>query len=114
MKLAALLAVLALGAACSSGEPVVGPHAAAPSPWPVQAHRPVPSLAEAIRSAAHLGPAGPETTVSLNSGFYHGEYGAGIAIAHRLDTALPMIVHGSYANGGGNQHVGRAGVAVEF
>jgi len=66
VKLAAFVAVVAVaGVACSSSAPVAAPRAA-PSSWPVQAQRPQPTLAEAIRSAVHLGPAGPKTTVSLN------------------------------------------------
>jgi hypothetical protein len=28
--------------------------------------------------------------------------------------AFPLAVHGSYGNGGGNEHVGRLGMTVEF
>ena len=60
------MAAVALLAACSSGSPVATPSAAPPSSWPAQAHRPVPSLAQAIKAAAHLGLAGRDTAVSLN------------------------------------------------
>ena len=45
----------------------------------------------------------------------HGQTGVGVAVAHRLrlDTPLPVLVHGSFANSGG-LNVGRTGVAVEF
>jgi kumamolisin len=62
MRRAALAAVFAI-AACSSVAPAAAPH---PPSWPVQASRPVPSLARAISSAADLGVAGPQTEVSLN------------------------------------------------
>ena len=57
-------AVVLLGA-CSSSAPLAQPSASASS-WPVQAHRPVPTLQQAIQAAVHLGPAGPDTAVSLN------------------------------------------------
>jgi hypothetical protein len=36
------------------------------------------------------------------------------ALAHRLNITVPLIVHGSFASAGPNEHVGRAGVALEF
>jgi len=27
---------------------------------------------------------------------------------------MPTVVYGSYSNGGGNEHIGRAGMADEF
>ena len=65
-KAAGLVATLALLAACTTAAPAPPPGAAQASSWPVQAHRPVPNLTQAIAAAAHLGPAGPETLVSLN------------------------------------------------
>jgi len=65
--------------------------------------------------ATAMTPSAPgKTTVSMNTGFFQGEAGVGIAIAHRLNAAVPMILHGSYASSGGDQHVGRAGLAFEF
>ena len=61
-------------------------------------------------------PSGPgRTTVSLNCGFFQGQTGVGVAVAHRLNlsSAIPLMVQGSYANSGG-MNIGRAGVAVEF
>lgn len=55
-----------------------------------------------------------KTTVAVNTGFYRGESGVGIGVSHRLNFALPTVVYGSYSNGGGVEHVGRAGMAVEF
>ena len=54
------------------------------------------------------------TTFSVNSGFYQGRSGAGFGFAHRLDVAVPLMVHGGYSNGGGSAHIGRVGMAVEF
>ena len=66
MKLAAsVTAALLLVAACSSSTPVAQPSPPASS-WPAQAHRPVPTLQQAIQGAVHLGPAGPDTAISLN------------------------------------------------
>jgi len=59
------VALAALLAACSSGAPA-RQSAAPPSSWPAQAHRPLPTLQQAIQAAVHLGPAGAATTVSLN------------------------------------------------
>jgi trimeric autotransporter adhesin len=55
-----------------------------------------------------------KTTVAVNTGYYHGEAGVGIGISHRLNLSHPTVVYGSYSNGGGSEHVGRAGMAVEF
>ena len=55
-----------------------------------------------------------KTTVSVNSGFYRGEAGVGIGVSHRLRLPVPTVVYGSYSNGGGVEHIGRAGVAMEF
>jgi autotransporter adhesin len=62
-----------------------------------------------------LTPSAPgKTTVSASTGFYHGEFGFGVSVAHRLDTTVPVMIQAGYANGGGKEHVGRVGVAVEF
>jgi hypothetical protein len=55
-----------------------------------------------------------KTTVSVNTGFFQGETAVGLALAHRLNFARPVIVHGGYANGGGSAHIGRVGFGVEF
>jgi autotransporter adhesin len=62
-----------------------------------------------------LTPSAPgKTTVSASTGFYHGEFGFGVSVAHRLDTTVPIMIQAGYANGGGKEHVGRVGVAMEF
>jgi autotransporter adhesin len=77
----------------------------------IEARRGIAATA-AITSATT--PSAPgKTTVSLTSGFYHGETGVGIAVAHRLKTAIPIIVYGGYANSGG-ENIGRVGTALEF
>jgi autotransporter adhesin len=55
-----------------------------------------------------------KTSVAINTGHYRGETGVGIGISHRLNFAVPTVVYGSYSNGGGAEHIGRAGMAVEF
>lgn len=47
-----------------------------------------------------------KTTVAVNTGFYRGEAGVGIGISHRLNFGYPTVIHGSFANGGGSEHVG--------
>ncbi len=55
-----------------------------------------------------------KTTVTTNAGFFQGEMGYGVAFAHRFNLSTPLMIHGGYANGGGNQHVGRVGFGFEF
>jgi hypothetical protein len=54
------------------------------------------------------------TTVSVNGGFFHGETGVGVGVSHRLNLSMPVMLYGSYANAGGDGHVGRIGGAFEF
>jgi autotransporter adhesin len=54
------------------------------------------------------------TTVSVNGGFFHSETGVGIGVSHRLNLSTPVMLYGSYANAGGDGHVGRIGGALEF
>jgi autotransporter adhesin len=72
-------------------------------------------IAATAALATAMMPSAPgKTTISANSGFFHSDVGLGVAIAHRLNFPIPVIVQGAYANSGGTQHVGRVGVAVEF
>ena len=50
----------------------------------------------------------------LNTGFYRGETGFGVGVSHRLNFGHPTVIYGSSSNGGGAEHMGRAGMAVEF
>jgi trimeric autotransporter adhesin len=54
------------------------------------------------------------TTISVNGGFFHGETGVGVGVSHRLNLSMPVMIYGSYANAGGDGHVGRIGGAFEF
>jgi trimeric autotransporter adhesin len=72
-------------------------------------------IVAAVAVAPVLMPSAPgKTTVAVNTGYYRGETGVGIGISHRLNFAVPTVIFGSYSNGGGVEHVGRAGMAVEF
>jgi autotransporter adhesin len=72
-----------------------------------------------IAAAAALSPAimptAPgKTNVSINGGFFQGESGVGIGVSHRLNVPMPVMLYGSYANAGGDGHIGRVGGAFEF
>ena len=92
------------------------------TPWPNE--RPAPAAlpgppAPVQQTAVAVAPvlmpsATGKTTVAVNTGYYRGEAGVGIGLSQRLNFSLPTLVYGSYSNGGGNEHVGRAGMAVEF
>jgi len=74
-------------------------------------------IAATAALATAMTPSAPgKTTVTVNTAFYQGETGLGVALAHRLrlDLAQSVIVHGSYANAGGNGHIGRVGLGFEF
>jgi hypothetical protein len=74
-------------------------------------------IAATAALAIAMAPSAPgKTTVSLNTAMYRGETGVGVAVAHRLkiDLRQTVIVHGSYANAGGTDHVGRLGFGIEF
>ena len=55
-----------------------------------------------------------KTTITVKGAGYRGEAGAGFTIAHRLDTNMPVLVFGSYSNGGGSEHVVSGGAGFEF
>ena len=72
-------------------------------------------IAAVAAMAPVLMPSQPgKTTVSLGSGYYRGEGALSVSAAYRLNFATPVVLYGSYANGGGEEHVARAGIAVEF
>jgi len=48
-----------------------------------------------------------KTTMSVNAGFFQGETGLGVGVAHRLNWSMPTMIYGSYANSGGTGHTGR-------
>jgi hypothetical protein len=55
------------------------------------------------------------TTLAINGSVYEDTGGVGVAFQHRFaGTRIPVYFSGAYGNGGGREHVGRAGFAVEF
>ena len=54
------------------------------------------------------------TSWVMNSSTFRGEWAAGGAMAHRLDTNVPLAVQAGYAYGGGNSHGVRVGLGGEF
>jgi trimeric autotransporter adhesin len=55
------------------------------------------------------------TTFAVNASTFHGEYGIGVAINHRLSwTSIPVYISAAYGNGGGTQQIGRVGVGFEW
>lgn len=61
-------------------------------------------------------PSGPgRTTFAINGSVYHDTGGVGVAFQHRFaGTRIPVYFSGAYGNGGGREHVGRAGLAFEW
>jgi autotransporter adhesin len=72
-------------------------------------------IAAVAAMPAAMTPSAPgKTTVVVGTGFYRTEMGMGIAVAHRFQAAYPIVLQGSYSNGGGTEHAGRVGLGVEF
>ena len=73
-------------------------------------------LAAVTAAAFAPTPSAPgKTTLAVNGSTFQGEYGVGVAFQHRLSwTSTPVYISGAYGNGGGNQHIGRVGAAVEW
>jgi trimeric autotransporter adhesin len=71
-----------------------------------------------VASAALVAPSMPlrpgGTVLGVNGAYYNSEWGGGIGVAHRFNTAQPMMVHGSVATGGGDEWIGRVGFQVEW
>jgi hypothetical protein len=73
-------------------------------------------IAAAAATAYAPTPTGPgRTTFAVNGSLFDTTGGAGFAFVHRLaNTSMPIYFSGAYGNGGGREHVGRAGVAWEW
>ena len=55
------------------------------------------------------------TTFAVNGSVYQDTGGVGVAFQHRFaGTSIPVYFSGAYGNGGGREHVGRAGLAFEW
>jgi hypothetical protein len=55
-----------------------------------------------------------KTSWAMNSAVFNGEVGLGFSMAHRLNTSVPLYISGGYSNGGGREHIMRAGLGGEF
>ena len=55
-----------------------------------------------------------KTSWAMNSAVFNGEVGLGFSMAHRLNTSAPLYISGGYSNGGGREHIMRAGLGGEF
>ncbi len=55
------------------------------------------------------------TTFAINGSVYQDTGGVGVAFQHRFaGTSIPLYFSGAYGNGGGREHVGRAGIGFEW
>jgi hypothetical protein len=72
-------------------------------------------IAAAIAASGYMTPSAPgRTTLQVSSGFFGGETAVALTAAHRLNLSVPVVLFGSYANGGGSEHVGKVGAGFEF
>jgi autotransporter adhesin len=72
-------------------------------------------IAAAAAANGYMMPSGPgRTTIQVAGAFFHDEGAVGITAAHRLNFATPVVIFGSYANGGGSEHLGKVGAGFEF
>ncbi|WP_407528972.1 adhesin [Methylobacterium oryzisoli] len=72
-------------------------------------------IAAVAATAPVVMPSAPgKTTLTVKASSYRGEVGGGFTFAHRLDTALPAVVFGSYSTGSGREHVVSGGAGIEF
>jgi hypothetical protein len=73
-------------------------------------------IAAATATAYAPTPTGPgRTTFAVNGSLFDTTGGVGVAFVHRLaNTSMPIYFSGAYGNGGGREHVGRAGLAWEW
>ena len=70
--------------------------------------------ATAALTTATMPSAPGRTSWAMNTAVFHGEIGLGFSVAHRLNTSVPLYVSGGYSNGGGQEHIVRAGLGGEF
>jgi hypothetical protein len=73
-------------------------------------------IAAAAAVAYVATPSAPgRTTFAVNGSLFDTTGGVGFAFAHRLaNTSMPIYFSGAYGNGGGREHVGRAGISWEW
>lgn len=72
-------------------------------------------IAAAVALSGVSMPSAPgRTTWAINGAAFQSELGAGVSLAHRLPTSMPIALTAAYGNGGGTAHVGRVGLIGEF
>lgn len=73
-------------------------------------------IAAAAAVAYVATPSAPgRTTFAINGSLFDTTGGVGFAFAHRFaNTSMPVYFSGAYGNGGGREHVGRAGISWEW
>jgi len=72
-------------------------------------------IAAAVATPSAPMPSMPgRTTWQVRTSTFLGEYGAGFAFAHRLNTRVPLSFVGGYGNGGGRDHTGYIGFGGEY
>ena len=74
----------------------------------------MPGWRAAATRATSMPSAPGRTSWVANSATYKGAWAGGMALAHRLDTAVPLALSVGYAYGGDNSHGVRAGLGREF
>jgi hypothetical protein len=80
--------------------------------WGQRAKRGI--AATAALTTAPMPSAPGKTSWAMNSAVFNGEVGLGFSMAHRLNTSVPLYISGGYSNGGGREHIMRAGLGGEF
>lgn len=65
-------------------------------------------------SAAPMPSAPGRTSWAVNTAAFRGEWALGAALAHRLDTQIPVAITAGYAYGGSDSHGVRVGLQGEF
>jgi hypothetical protein len=80
--------------------------------WGQRAKR---GIAATVALTTAVMPSAPgKTSWAMNSAVFNGEVGLGFSMAHRLNTSVPLYISGGYSNGGGREHIMRAGLGGEF
>jgi len=81
---------------------------------PVQAELRRGIAATAALPSVFMPSAPGRTTFAMNGATFAGESAVGLALAHRLNVGMPLMITAGYGSAGYNDHVGRIGFALEF
>jgi len=81
---------------------------------PVQAEARRGIAATAALPSVFMPSAPGRTTFAMNGATFAGESAVGLALAHRLNVGMPLMITAGYGSAGYNDHVGRIGFALEF